>query len=431
MKLICPNCNQTFDVDGAQYASLLSQVKNKEFEAELQQRLSEARLRQEAEAKAAQAQAIAEREKEISRLKERLSVLQDGVKHQVSAALADKDKEIARLNSVIALSDADRKLAVLDARSRAEQQLRDKDNEISRLNSKIQIDKSEAELRRKNLVEQYEMRLTSAKEEIERIKDFRSRLSTKMIGESLEQFCSKEFTRVRPYTYPNAYFEKDNDASGGSKGDFIFRDYIDGVEYVSIMFEMKNEVDTTATKHKNEDFLAKLDKDRCDKNCEYAVLVSMLEADNDLYNEGIVDVSYRYPKMFVVRPQFFMPLIALLSQASKKSADYIRELEIARNQNIDITNFETKVEKFKDAFGNNVRLAVKNHDEAIAKIDTMIKGLQSIKEMFEKSNKYLTMADHRLEDDFTVRKLTHNNPTMKAMFEQERRRTKTDTPDKD
>ena len=424
MKLICPNCNQTFDVDGAQYASLLSQVRNKEFEAEVQRRLSEAALRQEAEAKAAKAQAIAECEKEISALKERLAALQEGMKHQVSAAVADRDKEIADLKSRVALNEADRKLAVLTERSRTEQQLRDKDDEISRLNSQLRIDKSEAELQRKNLVEQYEIRLNSAKDEIERIKDFRTRMSTKMIGESLEQFCSKEFNRVRPYTYPTAYFEKDNDASGGTKGDFIFRDYIDGVEYVSIMFEMKNEADTTATKHKNEDFFAKLDKDRRDKKCEYAVLVSMLEADNDLYNEGIVDVSYRYDKMFVVRPQFFMPLIGLLTQASKKSVQYIRELQVARNQNIDITNFEAKVEKFKDAFGNNVRLAVKNHDDAIAKIDVMIKGLQSIKEMFEKSNKYLTMADRRLDDDFTVRKLTHNNPTMKAMFEQERRRAK-------
>ena len=464
MKLICPNCNQSFDVDGAQYASLLSQVKNQEFDAEVSRRMEELHKHILAEQKAASIEAqqtfekelgakekalvakdseiailkeqvegavkakqlemsntIAEKENEISRLNERLKGQEADKQHAVREAIVDKDAEIQRLKSMIAQNESDKKLAVMEEQNKSQQLVQEKNSEIVRLQSQMELDKSNAQIREKNMKESYELQLTTAKQEIERIKDFKARLSTKMIGESLEQHCSMSFNKVRMFTYPNAYFEKDNDASGGTKGDFIFRDYADGQEYVSIMFEMKNEDDKTATKHKNEDFLAKLDKDRNDKKCEYAVLVSMLEPDNELYNDGIVDVSYRYPKMFVIRPQFFLPLISLLSQASLKSVGYLRELEAARTQNIDVANFEDKVLKFRDAFGRNVSLAVKNHEDAISKIEATIKTLQGIKEMFEKSNTYLTRADRQLEEDFTVRKLTYKNPTMKAKFEEARK----------
>ena len=244
-------------------------------------------------------------------------------------------------------------------------------------------------------------------------------MSTKMIGESLEIHCSTEFNRVRSSVYPNAYFEKDNDASRGTKGDFIFRDHIDGMEYISIMFEMKNEADTTATKHRNEDFLAKLDKDRREKGCEYAVLVSLLEPESELYNEGIVDVSYRYPKMFVVRPQFFMPIIALLTQASRNSVAYKKELEQVRQQSVDVRNFEEQLETFKDGFARNYRLASDRFRTAIDEIDKSIEHLQKIKEALVGSENNLRLANNKAER-LTIRKLTYKNPTMKRMFDEAR-----------
>lgn len=464
MKITCPNCNEQFNVDGAEYASLLNQVKNHEFDAEVKRQMAVLQQKFEAEQKAADVAAqqklqeqlslkdkaltakdseiailkekadnaaqakqlelsstIAEKDHEIAVLKEKVESAAQAKQLELSGTLAEKDQEIQRLKATIEQGKVAQQLAVVAEQSKVKETLQEQSNEITRLKNQIELEKSQAQNRENTLKEQYELQLSSAKEEIERIKDFKAKLSTKMIGESLEQHCSTEFNKVRMYAYPNAYFEKDNDASGGTKGDFIFRDYVDGQEYVSIMFEMKNENDQTATKHKNEDFFAKLDKDRNEKKCEYAVLVSMLEPESELYNEGIVDVSYRYPKMFVVRPQFFMPLIALLSQASRKSVDYIRELEIARSQSIDVTNFEEKVAKFRDAFGRNVGLAVKNHEDAISRIDTAIKSLKTIKELFEKSNTYLTRADRQLEEDFTVRKLTHKNPTMKAKFEEARK----------
>ena len=244
----------------------------------------------------------------------------------------------------------------------------------------------------------------------------KARLSTKMIGESLETHCANEFNRMRNYAYPDAYFEKDNDASSGSKGDFIFRDYIDGVEYVSIMFEMKNEADTTATKHRNTDFLAKLDRDRTTKNCEYAVLVSLLEPDNELYNDGIVDMSHRYDKMFVIRPQFFLPIIGLLSQASRKSAEYKRELELARKQSIDVTNFEAKLNTFREGFARNYRLASEKFQTAIKEIDASIANLQKVRAALLSSENNLRLANEKA-DSLTIRRLTRGNPTMKAKFD--------------
>ena len=281
------------------------------------------------------------------------------------------------------------------------------------------MEKSEASLRENSLKKEFEFQLKQKQEEVDYYKDLKTKLSTKMVGETLEIHCSTEFNRMRPL-FPNAYFEKDNDASGGSKGDFIFRDYEDGMEYISIMFEMKNEMDETATKHKNEDFLKKLDEDRKAKNCEFAVLVSLLEPESELYNSGIVDMSHRYPKMYVIRPQFFMPLITLLVQTSKKSIDYQRQLAIARSQSVDVTNFENQLNDFKEKFANNYRLASEKFKTAIDEIDKSINHLQKIKEALVGSERNLRLANDKA-DNLTIKRLTRGNPTMKAKFEEARR----------
>ena len=294
-----------------------------------------------------------------------------------------------------------------------------KELEIAELKSKSTLAQSQAELQRNALKDEYEAKLKLAQEQVDYYKDMKLKMSTKMIGETLEAHCSNVFNgQMRPM-FPNAYFEKDNDASHGSKGDFIFRDYEDGTEYVSIMFEMKNEMDTTATKHKNEDFFKKLDEDRKAKGCEYAVLVSLLEPENELYNNGIVDVSYKYPRMYVIRPQFFMPIITLLVNASKKSLEYKKELAIAKSQSLDITNFENKLIEFKDKFGRNYRLASEKFQKAIDEIDKSIAALQKTKEALLGSEKNLSQALNNAED-LTIRKLTYKNPTMKALFDEAR-----------
>jgi hypothetical protein len=276
----------------------------------------------------------------------------------------------------------------------------------------------EADSKMAVLKEQYEGKLKKAQDQVDYYKDLKTKMSTKMVGETLEIHCSTEFNRVRPL-FPNAYFEKDNDASSGSKGDFIFRDYEDGIEYVSIMFEMKNEMDETSTKHKNEDFFKKLDTDRNTKKCEFAVLVSLLEPESELYNTGIVDVSHRFPKMYVIRPQFFIPLITLLVQTSKKSLDYKRQLAIAQSQSLDVTKFEQQLLDFKDKFGRNYRLASEKFQKAIEEIDKSIDHLQKIKEALIGSENNLRLANDKAED-LTIKKLTYNNPTMKAKFEEAR-----------
>ena len=291
------------------------------------------------------------------------------------------------------------------------------DKRIDSLNSELELRSKEYELKEKNIKESYEGKLKDKDEQISYYKDFKTRQSTKMIGESLEQHCSVEFNRLRPL-FKNAYFEKDNDAKSGSKGDFIFRDFDDdGNEIVSIMFEMKNEADTTSTKHKNEHFFKELDKDRKEKNCEYAVLVSMLEADNDYYNDGIVDVSHLYDKMYVIRPQFFIPLITLIRNMASKSLDYKKELELVKSQNIDITHFEENINTFKEGFGRNYRLASERFAKAIEEIDKTIDHLQKTKEHLLKTNDNLRLANNKAED-LTIKKLTHNNPTMEKMFEE-------------
>lgn len=297
---------------------------------------------------------------------------------------------------------------------------------LSQLTGKIESERNAAVLRETSIKEEFEFKLRQKQEEVDYYKDLKSKMSTKMVGESLEIHCSTEFNRMRPL-FPNAYFEKDNDISGGSKGDFIFRDFEDGQEYISIMFEMKNEMDQTATKHKNEDFLKKLDENRRLKNCEFAVLVSLLESDSELYNTGIVDMSHRYPKMYVIRPQFFLPIITLLVQTSKKSIEYKRQLELARSQSIDVTNFESQLNDFKSKFANNYRLASERFKTAIDEIDKSIQHLQKIKEALVGSERNLRLANDKA-DGLTIKRLTKNNPTMQAKFEEvQKRQEESDT----
>ena len=405
-ELRCPNCGSVFTVDEADYASIVSQVRNAEFNGEISRRMAEMSARKDAEQKVS----MAEADKSFNR---KLNEKQQ--------ALMEKDNEIARLKEQNASM---LRIAILEEQQKVKEALQKKDAEISELKARAMLDKSEAEVREKGIKEQYEDKLKRSQELVDYYKDLKSRMSTKMVGETLEIHCSTEFnTKLRPFL-PNCYFEKDNDASSGSKGDFVFRDYEDGTEYVSIMFEMKNEMDQTATKHRNEDFFRKLDADRKEKHCEYAVLVSLLEPDSEYYNNGIVDVSYRYPKMYVVRPQFFAPLITLLVQASRKSIEYQRQLAVARSQSIDVTNFENALLDFKDKFGRNYRLASEKFQKAIEEIDKSIDHLQKIKDALLGSENNLRLANDKAED-LTIKKLTRGNPTMKAKFDEARQQ---DTP---
>ena len=393
----CPKCQTVIKVDEADYASIVNQVRNKEFNAEIERRMAE--LEEKAKAK--------------------MNLDAQAKELEFNKQMAEKNAEIAQLRSAIEQSNSLKEVAVLKEQNKAKDDLKAKDEVITQLRNQIASDKSEAALREQNIKESYEAQLQEKQSLIDLYKDFKSRLSTKMIGESLEVHCSDEFNKVRATMYPNAYFEKDNDAKNGSKGDFIFRDFEEGVEYISIMFEMKNEMDTTATKHKNEDFFAKLDKDRNEKGCEYAVLVSLLEQDSDLYNEGIVDVSYRYPKMLVVRPQFFMPIIALLTQASKKSLEYKKQLVVAQRQSIDVTNFNNQLNEFKGMIGKNARLASEKFKKAIDEIDSTIAHLTKVKEALLGSERHFELANKKAEG-LTIKKLTRNSPLLREKFEEAR-----------
>lgn len=430
----CPKCHSVFQVDEADYASIVTQVKNAEFRAEVDRRMAELQKQHQAEQRAdamkfeqelqkklsTKELEIGRRDSEIERLKAQLAMLSQTKELELKAELAKKEQEIARLKGTIAQGDSVRQVAVLEEQRKAQEALKAKDNQITALTGRMELEKSEATLRENSLRKEYELQLKQKQEEVDYYKDLKSKMSTKMVGETLEIHCSTEFNRMRPL-FPNAYFEKDNDASGGSKGDFIFRDYADGFEYISIMFEMKNEMDATATKHKNEDFFKKLDDDRRAKNCEFAVLVSLLEPDSELYNTGIVDVSHRYPKMYVIRPQFFIPLITLLVQTSKKSIDYQRQLSVARSQSIDVTNFENQLNDFKEKFANNYRLASERFKTAIDEIDKSILHLQKIKDALVGSERNLRLANDKA-DGLTIKRLTRGNPTMKAKFEEARRK---------
>lgn len=416
----CPNCGTTFQINESEYEKIVKQIKNKEFEKELIIREKEYKLDKENEVlkvktqiKEQLTQELNQKEIQITKLKQEVEIKETETKNKLdkeyTSTINNLKIEIEKLKGELSKKDAENKLKVEETTTK-------KDKEIQELTSKLDIKTKEYELKEKNVKEKYESKLKDKDEQIAYYKDFKARQSTKMIGESLEQHCLASFNRLRPL-FTNSYFEKDNDAKTGSKGDFIFRDYDEeGNEIVSIMFEMKNEADATATKHKNEDFLKELDKDRREKNCEYAVLVSLLEIENEYYNDGIVDVSHYYDKMYVIRPQFFIPLITLIRNLAQKTTTYKKELETIKNQNIDITHFEENILKFKDAFGRNYRLASERFTKAIEEIDKTIDHLQKTKEHLLKTNDNLRLANNKAED-LTIKKLTTNSPTVRKMFE--------------
>ena len=400
-ELKCPKCGTVFEVDESDYARIVSQIRDKEFDVELKRREQALEEKNRSNVQIALMQQEKEQKEALDRK---------------NAELAFKQNQIAELKSKLACFVDEKKIAVMEAVNAKEKELQEKSAKITDLQSLLKIKETENQLNVKSIKESYEQKLKDKDEQIEYYKDFKARQSTKMIGESLEQHCLNEFNKIRMAAFPNAYFEKDNDATSGSKGDFIFRDYVDGTEYVSIMFEMKNEADETKTKHKNEDFFKELDKDRKEKKCEYAVLVSMLEMDNDFYNDGIVDVSYRYEKMYVIRPQFFLPLISLLKNASLNTLKYKRELAIVRNQQLDLVHFEENMEAFKEGFSRNYELASRKFQDAISEIDKSIAQLQKVKEALTSSERNLRLANDKAQD-LSIKKLTKNAPTVKAMFD--------------
>ena len=417
----CPNCGTIFKIDETEYDSIVKQIRDKEFEKEISLREQEHTKDKESAIKLAEAhlreeltKQVTERDLEITNLKNELKTKEEQTQSKLEQEYKDelnkKDLEISELKNKIKLQESKNELEIQKA-------ITEKDKRISDLSSELVVKSKEFELKQNSIKDSYESKLKDKDEQIAYYRDFKAKQSTKMIGESLEQHCSIEFNRLRPL-FKNAYFDKDNDARTGSKGDFIFRDFDDeGNEIVSIMFEMKNEADTTATKHKNEDFFKELDKDRKEKKCEYAVLVTLLEADNDYYNDGIVDVSHFYDKMYVIRPQFFIPLITLIRNLANKSLEYKKELEIIKNQNIDITHFEENINAFKEGFGRNYRLASERFDKAIEEIDKTIDHLQKTKEHLLKTDDNLRLANNKAED-LSIKKLAHNNPTVTKMFEE-------------
>lgn len=401
----CPKCGEIFQVDESGYAAIVKQVRDKEFEKEITSR--EFQFLNEKEAAIKLAQSETERKYQdiiISKEKELFNTT------------AQKNVEILELKAKIESYEKDKNLELNKFEIEKEKALAEKDKQIAELTNKIETNEKENLLKELSLKEQYKIQLQFKEEEIARYKDFKARLSTKMVGESLEQHCELEFNKLRATGFQNAYFEKDNDAKTGSKGDYIFREANpEGIEIVSIMFEMKNEMDTTSTKKKNEDFLKELDKDRREKNCEYAVLVSLLEPENELYNSGIVDMSHKFPKMYVIRPQFFIPIITLLRNAALNSLQYKQELAVIRSQNIDISNFEESMNDFKEKFARNYEIASKKFKTAIEEIDKTIDHLQKTKEALLSSENNLRLANNKAED-LSIKRLTKNNPTMAAKF---------------
>ena len=454
----CPKCGTVIQVNDSYYAELLTQVKNKEFNKELEERLTVLKEQAETTSKLKEKEITEKLNEEIISLKEKLSEKENQLNNKdnekklaLSSALAEKDKEIAALkiekenmqksmsselelekqkyireqeknvyelkekanalSNQLAIEKKNAESSLKEARSQNEK-------EILELANKLDVKEKEKQLELKNVQEKFELELKRKDDEVEYYKDLKARMSNKIVGETLEQHCMIEFNKLRTTAFPNAYFEKDNEVSKetGSKGDFIFRDYADGQEYISIMFEMKNENDTSATKHKNEDFFKELDKDRNEKKCEYAVLVSMLEPESELYNAGIVDVSYRYKKMYVVRPQCFLPIITLLANAARNSVEYKHKLQEIQNQNLDITHFEESLTDFQEGFARNFQLANNKFDTAIEEIDKTITHLQKVKENLVGSQRNLRIANDKAQD-LTIKKLTRNNPTMKKKFE--------------
>lgn len=399
----CPKCGEVFQVDESGYAQIVKQIRDKEFNKEIENR--EKILRQNNENDLVVAKL--EQEKEFN---DELS--------KKDSEIAKKQLEIEKLKSQISNIETEKKLAITEAVQEKEKEISEKVSKIVELEGKLEGKETESKLKEKSLTEQYEGKLKLKDEQIEYYKDFKARQSTKMVGESLEQHCLSQFNSIRMTAFPTAYFEKDNDARSGSKGDFIFRETADdGSEIISIMFEMKNEMDETASKHKNEDFFKELDKDRKEKGCEYAVLVSLLEIDNELYNNGIVDVSYRYEKMYVIRPQFFIPIITLLRNAAMNSLKYKQELLTVRNQQLDVLHFEENMNVFKEGFSRNYELASRKFQDAIDDIDKTIKALEKTKADLLSSDRNLRLANDKAQD-LSIKKLTKNAPSVRAMFEE-------------
>ena len=459
----CPKCGEVFVVDESGYANIVKQVRDKEFAKELKKREEELKEAQQKdldlvrlEQKNQLDKALSAKDSELSEKDKKIQELEACIKNndisrnlavseavnakekeisqkndEINALKADyiaknmeQDKEIAKLQAQLANGENDKKMAVSEARQLKDKELAEKNTEIIRLKDQLSNKDTEKQLGEESLKREYEAKLKhkdeqlkEKDEQIDYYKDFKARQSTKMVGESLEQHCLTQFNSLRMTAFPTAYFEKDNDAKSGSKGDFIFRESMEGTEFISIMFEMKNEMDETATKHKNEDFFKELDKDRREKKCEYAVLVSLLEMDNELYNNGIVDVSYRYEKMYVIRPQFFIPMITLLRNAALNSLKYRQELEAAKNQQLDIANFEENMNAFKQGFGRNYEIASKKFKTAIDEIDKTITHLQKTKDALLSSENQLRLANNKAED-LSIKKLTKNAPSVRKMFEE-------------
>ena len=395
-EITCPNCNKPFKLDNAGYADIVKQVRDHQFQEELNSRLE-----------------LAQNEK-----KSAIELTKAELKSTFERQLAEKQQEIAALSSKIESANTQQELAITKALKEVEKQRDELVNNLKFKESEKELALRAAEEQFRNKLSVKEQTLQLKDEEIERLKDYKQKLSTKMLGETLEQHCENSFNNLRATAFPQAYFEKDNDISQGTKGDYIYREFADtekSTELISIMFEMKNEGDETATKKKNDDFLDKLHKDREAKGCEYAILVSLLESDNDYYNNGIVDVSHRHPKMFVIRPQFFIPIISLLRNAALNSVQDKLELKAMRNQNIDVTNFENKIEEFKKGFARNYDLASRKFLTAIDEIDKTIKHLEKTKEALLSSENNLRLANNKA-DDLSIKKLTHGNPTMRDKF---------------
>ena len=427
--IICPNCKKAFKVDERGYADILKQVRDTEFDQQLAERIEIATKEKESALALAASQSQtdlqkieSEKNREIDSLKQKLEqaliekdtaakLTEVQLKSELEKITSRKDQEVTLLKAEMATLKESQDLLVAKQTSTITQERDEYKNQVEKLSLEKTISESA-------IKDKYETQLRDRDDAIERLKDMKARLSTKMLGETLEQHCENEFNRIRSTAFPNAYFEKDNDARTGSKGDYIFRDFDgEGNEIISIMFEMKNESDETATKKKNEDFFKELDKDRSEKNCEYGVLVSMLEPDSELYNTGIVDVFYRFPKMYVVRPQFFVPIITILRNAAMHSLQYKSELALVKAQNIDITNFEEELDKFKQAFGKNYDLAARHFNTAIDEIDKSIKHLQKTRDALVSSDRQLRLANDKAQD-VTIKRLTKNNPTMAAKFEE-------------
>ena len=425
----CPKCGTVFQIDEQDYESIVKQVRDHTFEEELNERKAQFQRELESAVKLAKADTEKKLLEQVNQLKmananletriqsseeekkQAVQLTKSAVEKEYTSKISELTLSKTKLENDLKLKDTENKLAV-------EQAISAKDKTIDSLSNELSLKEKEFQLKETSMKESYESKLKDKDEQIAYYKDFKARQSTKMIGESLEQHCSTEFNKLRSL-FKNCYFEKDNDAKTGSKGDFIFRAYADDEhtsEIVSIMFEMKNEADQTATKHKNEDFFKELDKDRKEKKCEYAVLVSLLELDNEYYNVGIVDVSYQYEKMYVIRPQFFIPLITLIKDLASKSLEYKNELELVRSQNIDITHFEQNINTFKDSFSRNYRLASERFAKAIEEIDKTIDHLQKTKEHLLKTEDNLRLANNKAQD-LTIKKLTHKNPTMAKMFD--------------